>query len=104
MAKTPKPRREMTRKEVLDVRLLWDSGYSIDFIAKRYRRHRDTISDVVHNKTHKRVKPLKKLPDLPATLLEVIEEEQAALQPKYSRLREAMREQGGADRGSTGDS
>ena len=70
-----KPRREMSREEVLGIRQYYDAGYTIEFIASKYRRHRDTISDVVNFRTHKRVKPLKKEPELPADLRAILKEE-----------------------------
>ena len=77
-----KPRREMSREEVLGIRQYYDAGYTIEFIAGKYRRHRDTISDVVNYRTHKRVKPLKKEPALPADLQAILKEEALEQQPQ----------------------
>ena len=84
-----KPRREMSREEVLGIRQYYDAGYTIEFIASKYRRHRDTISDVVNYRTHKRVKPLKKEPALPADLQAILKEEALEQLPqKHERWRQ----------------
>ena len=86
-----KPRREMSREEVLGIRQYYDAGYTIEFIAGKYRRHRDTISDVVNLRTHKRVKPLKKEPALPADLQAILKEEALEQQPqKWAAIRKAL--------------
>ena len=88
-----KPRREMSREEVLGIRQYYDAGYTIEFIAGKYRRHRDTISDVVNYRTHKRVKPLKKEPALPADLQAILKEEAREQRPqKYAALRKSFAE------------
>ena len=86
-----KPRREMSREEVLGIRQYYDAGYTIEFIAGKYRRHRDTISDVVNLRTHKRVKPLKKEPALPADLQAIIKDEALEqLTQKHERRRQGL--------------
>ncbi len=60
-----KSRKLLTRREVLTIRLHYEAGESITRLAEAYGRSMQTISDVVHYRRYKRVKPVGDLPPLP---------------------------------------
>ena len=45
------------RNRVLAIREQYELGYSVQEIADAYSLHRNTVSDIVNMRTHKRVKP-----------------------------------------------
>ena len=60
--------RHLTRQEVLEIRAFHERGETIRDIARAYKLPERTISNVVHHRTHRRVRPGKweriKLPTL----------------------------------------
>ena len=53
-------------EDILTIREYYAHGYSLQFLADRFKTSRQTISDIVHWRTYKRVKqPSEPLPVIP---------------------------------------
>lgn len=49
------PAAKLTESEVLDIRRHYESGNTMDDIAKTFRVHRATVSDAIHRRTWKHI-------------------------------------------------
>ena len=86
-----KPRREMSREEVLGIRQYYDAGYTIEFIAGKYRRHRDTISDVVNYRDAQARQTTEERTGVAGGPPAILKEEALEQQPqKWAAIRKAL--------------